>query len=100
MKCTSVSLLVLGLVFLAGPARADFINGRSYISLVSWARANGFGGYTLNGGSEYVLTNKTSRLVFEQDSADSTINGINVRLSFPTAKGGFISQLAGRHLIL
>ena len=85
--------LLLGLAFFAGPARADFINGRSYVPLPSWARANGFGGYASNGGTDFVLTNKTSRLVFHQDSADSTVNGINVRLSYPVAKGGFISQL-------
>jgi N-acetylmuramoyl-L-alanine amidase len=94
MKSCSLPLLVLlGVVLLAGPARADFINGHSYVPLASWARANGFSGFTLNGGSQYVLTNKTSRLIFNQDSADSTVNGVNVRLSFPVAKGGFISQL-------
>ena len=92
MKVLS-ALLLLGLAFSADPARADFINGRSYLALAQWARANGFGGYTLNGGAQFVLTNKSSRLIFNQDSADSTINGIGVRLSFPIAKGGFISQL-------
>ena len=77
----------------APPARAELINGRSYVALAQWARANGFGGYSLNGGTGFVLTNKTSRLVFDKDSADAIINGINVRLSFPIAKGGFIAQL-------
>jgi N-acetylmuramoyl-L-alanine amidase len=86
-------VLLLTSLFFAPPARADFINGRGYVALATWARANGFGGYTLNSGSEFILTNKTSRLVFNQDSADSTINGVNVRLSFPVAKGGFLSQL-------
>ncbi|HEX4350061.1 MAG TPA: N-acetylmuramoyl-L-alanine amidase [Verrucomicrobiae bacterium] len=93
MKPFSVPLLMLGLALFAWPARADFINGHSYIALTAWARANGFGGYTLNSGQEFVLTNKISRLVFNQDSADSTINGVHVRLSFPVAKGGFLSQL-------
>jgi N-acetylmuramoyl-L-alanine amidase len=93
MKSLSVSLLLLGLALFAWPVRADFINGHSYIALSSWARANGFGGYTLNSGQEFVLTNKTSRLIFNQDSADSAVNGVNVRLSFPVAKGGFLSQL-------
>jgi N-acetylmuramoyl-L-alanine amidase len=87
------SALLLCLACLAGSARAEFVNGRSYIALTQWARINGFGGYTRNSGSEFVLTNKTSRLVFEQDSADSSINGVNVRLSFPIAKGGLISQM-------
>lgn len=86
-------LLLLGWTLFADSARADFINGHSYLSLGAWARANGFGGYTLDNGTQFILTNKTSRLVFNQDSADSTINGTGVRLSFPVAKGGFLSQL-------
>jgi N-acetylmuramoyl-L-alanine amidase len=63
------------------------------VSLADWARVNGFGAFSRNGGTEFVLTNKTSRLIFEKDSADASINDVNVRLSFPIAKGGFISQL-------
>jgi N-acetylmuramoyl-L-alanine amidase len=87
------ALMLLGLAAFASISRADFINGHNYVPLASWARANGFGGFTLNGGEQFILTNKTSRLVFNKDSADSTINGVNVRLSFPVAKGGFVSQL-------
>ena len=86
-------LIALGLVFASAGARAAVINGHSYVSLAGWAKANGFAGFTLNGGTEFVLTNKTSRLVFEKDSADCTVNGIGLRLSFPIAKGGYISQL-------
>ena len=94
MKSFFVPLLaLLGLVLFPLPARADFINGHSYVALAAWARANGYAGYMLNNGAEVVLTNRTSRLVFNQDSADSTISGVNVRLSYPVAKGGFISQL-------
>ena len=45
---------------------------------------------------EIVLTNRTARLVFDVDSAQAEINGVNVRLSFPVAnvKGvPFIAQL-------
>src|ERR1041385_1999567 len=87
------SALLTCLALFAGVARAEFINGRSYVPLSSWARANGFSGYTLNRGGLIILTNKTSRLVFDVDSAESKINGVNVRLSFPIAKGGLISQL-------
>ena len=93
MKSLLSFWLLAGVALVAVPGRADFINGHSYVALASWARANGFHGYTLDRGAEFVLTNKTSRLVFDQDSADSTINGVNVRLSYPVAKGGFISQL-------
>jgi N-acetylmuramoyl-L-alanine amidase len=93
MKSVISRWLVVAFVVLAMGARGDFINGRSYVTLAAWAKANGFGGFTVNRGEEMVLTNRTSRLVFDQDSADSTINGVNVRLSYPVAKGGFISQL-------
>ena len=75
------------------PAAAEIVNGRSYVSLASWAHANGLGGYTLDRGHEIIVTNRTSRLVFDVDSADARINGVNVRLSFPIAKGALISQL-------
>jgi len=89
------ALLLLASLALFSPAaaRAEFINGRNYVALAVWARANGFAGYTLNRGAEFILTNRTTRLAFEQDSADSSINGVGVRLSFPLVKGGFISQL-------
>ena len=87
------SLLLCCLAFCAGAVRAEIINGRNYVSLAGWARMNGFTGWTRNGGTEFILTNKTSRIVFEKDSADATINGVDVRLSFPVAKGGFVSQL-------
>jgi N-acetylmuramoyl-L-alanine amidase len=93
MKFSSALPLLLGLAFFAGAGRAESINGHSYVSLAGWARANGFSGGVRNGGAEFVLTNKTSRLVFAKDSADSTINGVRVRLSYPVAKSGFISQL-------
>jgi N-acetylmuramoyl-L-alanine amidase len=93
MKSIFLAILLAAGVIAADPARADFINGHTYVALSTWAHANGFHGYTLDQGTEFVLTNKSSRLVFDQDSADASINGINVRLSFPIAKGGFISQL-------
>ena len=86
-------VLLACLALFAGATHAEFINGHSYVPLAGWARANGFAGFTLNRGEEIILTNKTARLVFDQDSADSIINGVNVRLSYPMAKGGFISEL-------
>lgn len=88
-----LSVLLGCLAIFAGAAQSEVINGRSYTSLAAWARANGFRGWTQNGGTEFILTNQTARLVFDKDSADATINGVDVRLSFPVAKGGFISQL-------
>jgi N-acetylmuramoyl-L-alanine amidase len=85
-------LVFLCLAFCAGAARAAFINGQNYVPLADWARANGFRVASLS-RAETVLTNKSSRLVFDTDSADAKINGVDVRLSFPVAKGALVSQL-------
>jgi N-acetylmuramoyl-L-alanine amidase len=78
-------LLALLLWLFAGAASAVSINGQSYVPLADWARGNGLNGFTLNHGDEIVLTNRTARLVFDVDSHDAEINGVNVRLSFPVA---------------
>jgi N-acetylmuramoyl-L-alanine amidase len=93
MNSAYVALLLLGFALVSRPARAELINGHNYIGLGAWARANGYVGYALGGGAEFILTNRTSRLIFNADSPASTINGVNVRLSLPVAKGGFISVL-------
>lgn len=84
-------------------SNASFVNGQNYIPIAGWARANGLRIVSMT-QNEIVVTNKTARLVFETDSADAKINGVNVRLSFPVAKDGEISQLdidtAVRPLIL
>jgi N-acetylmuramoyl-L-alanine amidase len=87
-------LALFYLAFCARPTNAAFINGQSYVPLADWARGNGFYGFTHD--REIILTNKNSRLVFDVDSAQAQINGVNVRLSFPVAnqKGvPLISQL-------
>ena len=93
MKLLSLPFLILGLACFSIATRAEVINGRNYVSLGIWARANGFSGYALSQGTQWVLTNRTSRVVLSLDSADASINSIGVRLSHPVAKGGFISQL-------
>ena len=93
MKSVSALLILLGLVLSPARVRADQVNGHGYIPLAAWAHANDLGGYTLNKGTQFVLTNKTSRIVFNQDDIDATFNGVNVRLSFPIIKGGYLSQL-------
>ena len=83
-------------VFCALPTTAALINGHNYTPLGDWARANGFYGFTRDRGNEIVLTNRTTRLVFEVDTAQAEINGVNVRLSFPVANAKgvpFITQL-------
>ncbi len=73
-----------------------FINGQTYLPLAAWASANGFHGFIGDHGKEFVLMDKNSRLVFDVDSAQAEINGVNVRLSFPVASQKdvpFISEL-------
>src|SRR5271154_4263086 len=77
---------VAGCLVLGGlTAHAASINGHNYTPLAEWARGNGFYGFTRDHGDEIVLTNRTARLVFDVDSAQAEINGVNVRLSFPVA---------------
>ena len=75
----------LMLSLLAGAAHTVSLNGQNYVPLAEWAHANGLNGYTLDHGDQIVLTNRTTRLVFNVDSHDAEINGVKVRLSFPVA---------------
>ena len=84
MKFLFAVLIAAGLV-LARPAAAVVISGQNYVSMADWAHANGFGGYTRDRGMEVVMTNRTSRLVFDVNSAVAEINGVEVRLSYPIA---------------
>jgi N-acetylmuramoyl-L-alanine amidase len=93
MKFFFTLLVALFFLFCASPIKASLINGHNYTPLGDWARANGFYGFTRDHGDEIVLTNRMARLVFDVDSAQAEINGVNVRLSFPIAKGALISQL-------
>jgi N-acetylmuramoyl-L-alanine amidase len=80
------SLLILFCLAIVA-AQAAFGNGQAYVSLADWAHGNGFVGFTLNRGQEIILTNRAARLVFDVNSAQAEINGVNVRLSFPIALG-------------
>jgi|SRR5271170_5628571 len=73
-------------------SRAAFINGQNYVSLADWSRASGFR-VVSSTHDLIILTNRTSRLVFNTDSPEAEINGVDARLSFPVAKGALISQL-------
>jgi N-acetylmuramoyl-L-alanine amidase len=87
-------LIALCLAFCAGPARAAFINGQNYVPLASWARANGLKCSRLNRGGEIVATNRTTRLVFNVDSRNAEINGVQVVLSFPVANQKGVALIA------
>ncbi len=84
--------LLLTAICFAVSSEAAFINGQSYISISDWSRANGFHVVSFT-RDQIILTNKTSRLVFNTDSPEAEINGVDVRLSFPVAKSALISQL-------
>ena len=75
-------------------ARAVSINGQDYLPLADWAEAHGLGGFKFNRGGEIVLTNRTTRLAFEVDSAQAEINGVNVRLCFPLANAKGVPLIA------
>jgi N-acetylmuramoyl-L-alanine amidase len=86
--CSAAVFLILLAGIMEVPASAAglaFINGQSYVLLAQWASANGFEGFTRSHGREFILTGDDSRLVFDIDSSQVEINGINVRLSFPVA---------------
>ncbi len=80
-------MLLLALCLASGlsPAHATGFNGQSYVPLVDWARANGLKCYWLKRGDEIVVTNRTTRLVFDKDSRMAEVNGTDVALSFPVA---------------
>ena len=75
-------VVVLGTVM---PSWAATFNGQSYVPLADFARADGFSTYPQKHGDELVLQNKSVRMVFDVNSAQAQIAGVNVRLSFPVA---------------
>ncbi len=71
--------------------------GRNYVSLGDWAEANDFKVRWLRGGQGAELSNRSSRLVFGQDSHDlrqAQINGVNVVLSFPVMLHNASAEIA------
>ncbi len=85
MKNLPVLLAIGCLAVCPGFARAALINGRAYVPVADWARANGLGASWSQRGDEVVLTSRTTRLVFDVNSRNADINGIQVALSFPVA---------------
>jgi N-acetylmuramoyl-L-alanine amidase len=94
VKKLFLPLVLFCLAFCATQMHAAFVNGQNYMPLADWARGNGLNGFTRNRGLEIVLTNRTARLVFDVDSAQAQINGVNVRLSFPVANAKGVPLLA------
>lgn len=80
----AMGIMALGF-FSARPVRAVTFNGQYYVPLADVARANGLGISYFKRGDENILTNKTLRLIFDVNSVQAQIAGMNVRLSFPIA---------------
>lgn len=79
------ALTILILAVWLPPLRAATINGQNYVSLGRWGRDHDLHADWIKRGDEIALANKTTRLVFNVNSAEAEINGVNVRLSFPVA---------------
>lgn len=79
-----LALVTICLLISSAPTDAAYLNGQSYVSLVTWARGDGFHVVSQT-RDRIVLAGNSSRLVFDTDSAEAEINGVNVRLSFPAA---------------
>lgn len=77
-------VLVLGMFSGSPFLNAASFNGQRYVQLAEFARANGFH-ISSETGREEVLVNKNLRLVFDVNSAQAQIGGVNVRLSYPVA---------------
>lgn len=71
---------------------ASIINGQKYVSIADWAKTSGFKASWVKWGDKLLVTGAGTRLLFDVDSHDADINGVDVRLSFPVAKGAFIAQ--------
>ena len=87
-------LTAMCLAFGPTPARAIFINGQNYVPIAGWAHANGLVFSRLKRGDEIIATNRTTRLVFDVDSRNAEINGIQVTLSFPIANQKSVALIA------
>jgi len=105
MKAVATLLLWLVLVPAGAPVSAQSSSGRldhsrfdgkEYVRLADWARANNFEMRSIKKDEIAQLTKGTTRLVFTADSKQAQISGVDVYLSFPilARNGGlYIAQL-------
>jgi N-acetylmuramoyl-L-alanine amidase len=73
----------------------DF-SGKRYVRLEDWARAGNFDLRWIRRDECLQLTNRSSRLVFNKDSREAQLNGVNVCLSHPIifrSGAAYISKL-------
>jgi N-acetylmuramoyl-L-alanine amidase len=105
MKAVVTMLLWLVLVLAGAPGSARSssarleharLGGKDYVRLADWARANSFEMRSIQRDEIVQLTKGATRLVFNVDSKQVQINGVDVYLSFPiiARNGGlYIAQL-------
>lgn len=68
------------------PASAAVFNGQKYVSIISWADMDGLKYFWIKRGDLLEVTDEDNKLIFDVDSHYAEINGVQVALSFPTAK--------------
>lgn len=79
------AVLMFGMLFGVEFLNAATFNGQYYVPLADFARANGFHIYAPKAGEDVLVNKNNLRLVFDVNSAQSQIGGVNVRLSYPVA---------------
>ncbi len=86
--------IICVLIFVFGLARMPatqqkfetaHLDGQTYVALADWTHSHDLEWCWLKGDKMVVVTGRATRLVFEVNSAQAEINGIQVRLSFPFA---------------
>jgi N-acetylmuramoyl-L-alanine amidase len=103
MKAWLAALLCLVMMLGEGPRVAEAaagittaqIGGKRYLRLGDWARANNLDLKWLRRDESVQLTNRTCRMVFNKDSREAELNGLNVSLSYPVVLKngtGFIAE--------
>ena len=70
------------------------LDGQNYVPLADWTRANDLKWHWLEDAKKVEVTNYSTRLVLEVNSAQAEINGVRVRLSFPFAVGVGVPLIA------
>ena len=85
----------------AAPASASLraqtaeFSGKHYVRIGDWGRANGFDIHWLKQGESVQLSNRVARIVFNKDSRQAEVNGVNVWLSYPVVLqngAGFVAE--------
>jgi N-acetylmuramoyl-L-alanine amidase len=80
----------------SGRLESADISGKRYVRLEDWAKLNNFDLHWIKRDETLQLTNRVSRLLFNKDSRDAQLNGVDVCLSHPIVLrngGSYISRL-------